>query len=311
MKELDLTKEYVCNSCGAPLKVDEEHQVLICKYCGVTHDYAYFMQNDSIFIGYSFLEARNFTSATKTFSFILKRDPHNALALRGMLFAALKIRRLRELDVTRVETDPNKLRAIRQCIKRAQEKDKGYFNNFQEIFEISDRLKDLKIMISDLRQRDTTHMEYTYGTKEENKLVMFEEKFSDTLRWLFFGVNGKLSVFGKLVAFVDIVCGCGLLWLLFDSSNWGTEKMGACPWLLAIMFVLSYLIPRIIWLIRGIKRKSIKRKILKSARLVEDKDVRSKIAMFREEFDLLSDRLKEISIDLNAKDLDYKARQGN
>lgn len=33
--------------------------------------------------------------------------------------------------------------------------------------------------------------------------------------------------------------------------------------------------------------------------------------MFREEFDLLSDRLKEISIDLNAKDLDYKARQGN
>ena len=60
-----------------------------------------------------------------------------------------------------------------------------------------------------------------------------------------------------------------------------------------------------------LNKRSIKRKILKSARLVEDKDVRSKIAMFREEFDLLSDRLKEISIDLNAKDLDYKARQGN
>ena len=127
MKELDLTKEYICDSCGAPLEIDEEHQVLICKYCGVTHDYAYFLQDDSLFVGYSFLEAGKFKSALRSFAFILKRDPHNVLALRGMLFANFKIKEYRKLSPSKRMMTPAEEKALAECIRKAPDTHRKYF----------------------------------------------------------------------------------------------------------------------------------------------------------------------------------------
>ena len=319
MKEFDLTKEYICNSCGAPLDIDEEHQVLICRYCGVTHDYAYFMQEDSLFVGYSFLEARNFKSALKTCSFILKREPHNVLALRGLLFANLEIVGWSTIHTTGFTITPAKEKVLKDCIRNAPDKHREYFELMSRSIELRKEVVELRQMINELRKRDTTHMEYDYEISDEDKIVLCDEKFKDTLRFLFFNSRGNVSRFGKFVGIVDIAGVIALICILNEvmqspNSNLAKEHNHAGEltlWTLGIMFVISYVIPRLIWFIRGMKLKKIQRKILKSSWLVTDEEVRSEIASCQEKMESLNTRIRDINKEIRIKDTYFRSRQGN
>ena len=327
MKELDLTKEYICDSCGAPLEIDEEHQVLICKYCGVTHDYAYFLQDDSLFVGYSFLEAGNFKSALRSFAFILKRDPHNVLALRGMLFANFKIKRYSELNTSNLMMTPAKEKALADCIKNAPELHRRYFERIKENIDLRKKIGELRMMVSELQKRDTTHTEYDYDTTIEETTVISNVTFREALYSVFFESRGGLSNSAMLIGFVDFVGIAGLIATAASEKSYqqniqhysrttkvmvdkGVGAGTVASWIVIIMLAVTIGIPLIKSIFGVTTRKKVEKKVLKTARVVVDTEVRDKLDECRAEIRKSNERIKEIDRVLRVMDHDFKARQG-
>lgn len=329
MKELDLTKEYICDSCGAPLEIDEEHQVLVCKYCGVTHDYAYFLQEDSLFVGYSFLEAGNFKSALKVFAFILKRDPHNVLALRGMLFANLKIKRYSELNTTNLMLTPAKEKALADCIKNAPGLHRRYFERIKELIDLRRKVSELRMMLRELQKRDKTHTVYDYDTSVEETTVVNVVNgvtFKEALYSVFFDNRGGLSKSAQIIGFVDFVGIAGLiataaseksyqqkLQHLYRSKVMADKGLGAGPvvtWILIIMFAVTIGIPLLKSIFGVTTRKKVEKKVIKTTRVVVDTEVRDKIDECRADILKNNERIREIDRVLRVMDHDFKARQG-
>ena len=325
MEELDLTKEYICDSCGAPLEIDEEHQVLICKYCGVTHDYAYFLQDASLFVGYSFLEAGKFKSALRSFAFILKRDPHNVLALRGMLFANFKIKEYRKLSASKLMMTPAEEKALAECIRKAPDAHRKYFEYIKENFDLRKKVNELHLMVSELRKRDTTRTEYDYDITVEEKTVVSRMPFREAMYSVFFDSNGQLSYYAIFTGIIDIVGIGGLIVIASEEKEYlerlkrfhaaakRTEGTGAGPivfWIIAIMLALTFGVPFIRSIFGAVTRKKVEKKVLKSARVVLDTEVRDKLDECYSEIRKSKERIKEIDRELGTMDSDFKARQG-
>lgn len=322
MKELDLTKEYICDSCGAPLEIDEEHQVLICKYCGVTHDYAYFLQDDSLFVGYSFLEAGNFKSALRSFAFILKRDPHNALALRGMLFANFKIKRYSELNTSNLMMTPAKEKALADCIRKANEHHRQYFEYIKENIDLRKKVSELRMMVSELQKRDTTRIETV-----EEKTVVGRLSFREVLHSIFFDNRGALLKSAMIMGFIDFVGIAGLAVTVSSRIEYQerlqqARRMGklmadsyvsAGPiifWIILIVLGIACGTPFMKFLFEVITRKKVENKVVKTARIVVDTEVRDKLDECRAEIRKSNERIREIDRVLRVMDHDFKARQG-
>ncbi len=325
MKELDLTKEYICDSCGAPLKIDEERQVLTCKYCGATRDYAYFLRDDSLFVGYSFLEAGNFKSALRSFAFILKRDPHNVLALRGMLFANFKIKGYKELSDSKLMMTPAKEKSLAACIRKANEHHRKYFEYIKENIDLRKKVNELQLMVSELRKRDTTRTEYDYDITVEEKTVVSRMPFREAMYSVFFGSNGQLSYYAIFTGIIDIVGIGGLIVIASEEKEYldrlkrfhaaakRTEGTGAGPivfWIIAIMLALTFGVPFIRSIFGAVTRKKVEKKVLKSARVVLDTEVRDKLDECYSEIRKSKERIKEIDVELGTMDSDFMARQG-
>lgn len=327
MKGIDLTKEYICDSCGAPLTIDEEHQVLVCKYCGVTRDYAYFFSEDSLFVGYSFLEAGNFKSALRSFAFILKRDPHNVLALRGMLFANFKIKGYKELNSPHLAVVPSEEKALADCIRKATEHHRKYFEYIKELIDLRKKVSELHLMVSELRKRDTTHTEYDYDITVEEKTVVGRLSFREVLHSIFFDNRGALLKSAMIMGFIDFVGIAGLAVTVSSRIEYQerlqqARRMGklmadsyvsAGPiifWIILIVLGIACGTPFMKFLFEVITRKKVANKVVKTARVVLDTEVRSKIDECYAEIRKSKARIKKIDGELSALDRDFKARQG-
>ena len=80
-----IVKSNICNMCGGLLDIDIDRQVYICPFCGVTFDYEYFREDNVLDIARKSLQRREFGAAKDAYEYMLKKDPHNFEALRGLL----------------------------------------------------------------------------------------------------------------------------------------------------------------------------------------------------------------------------------
>jgi hypothetical protein len=100
------------------------------------------------------LSGGEFSSAVDSFNSILKNDPHDFYALRGLLLASAHLKDMGELECE----DKRKGFAynpdmINEAIESASEEDREYFKEFGRIFSNKKRLYDLNCEINSLGEK--------------------------------------------------------------------------------------------------------------------------------------------------------------
>lgn len=131
-----ILKSNVCNMCGGLLDIDIDRQVYICPFCGVTFDYEYFRKDNVLDIAKKSISRQEFGAAKDAFDYMLKKDPHNFEALRGLILCRCKWTSLRpmlnEKEVFLQSNDPALMNAIEKC----EPVHKDYFNTIKESLDV-------------------------------------------------------------------------------------------------------------------------------------------------------------------------------
>ena len=149
--EFGKIKQHQCPSCGGSLRIDSDKQMYHCTFCGSTYDYEYFREDRVHEAGETYLSRGEFMATTEAYEFMLKKDPHDFLALRGLMLAAAQMTDMSELDQDNKEFayDSEK---VSRVIESASEEDKKYFTEFAKIYAEKKSLADCSKEIEDIRK---------------------------------------------------------------------------------------------------------------------------------------------------------------
>ena len=176
--------KHLCTSCGGPLIIDTDAQLYVCPYCGVTYDYEYFREEDVLSKGMKALKAGEFVSAKEAFDFILTKDPHDFLALRGRFLAKGKFMSIRELNNPSIwrEISLKEIKPEEEAEAAAPE-DKEYFDRIVNIFKLGEEFREADKEVTDAytdKNRLERHFSAVADQREDNGVpVRF---FEDTIR---------------------------------------------------------------------------------------------------------------------------------
>ena len=112
-------------------------------------------------IGEEYLSKREFTAAIETFRGILKKDPHDFLALRGLMLAAAYMGDIAEiLQVEKTRSYSYNSDIVSEVIESASAEDREYFKEFENIMSEKKRLYDINNVILNLQREKTSIEKY-------------------------------------------------------------------------------------------------------------------------------------------------------
>ena len=149
--EFGKIKKHQCPSCGGSLRIDSDMQMYHCTFCGSTYDYEYFREDRVHEAGETYLSRGEFMATTEAYEFMLKKDPHDFLALRGLMLAAAHMTDMSELDQDNKEFAYDS-ETVSWVIESASEEDKKYFTEFAKIYAEKKSLADCSKEIEDIRK---------------------------------------------------------------------------------------------------------------------------------------------------------------
>ena len=223
-------KKHQCPSCGGSLIIDNDKQMYHCTFCGSTYDYEYFREEQMHEMGETFLSRGEFMAAIDAYKFTLQKDPHDFLALRGLMFAAAQMKGVE--DVVRInETEGFSYNSelVSEVIDRASQEDKKYFQDLRNIYvnkkelveceEKIEALKKEKLKLNDTISKSSHMLEEIkfvdkYGMRHSPKSVFIILSVVDAififfLLWFMFPYNPSLLsadlVFVAVVAVISVL----------------------------------------------------------------------------------------------------------
>ena len=138
-------KKHTCPTCGGQLRINVERQMYECPFCGVSFDYEYFREDDVLELAARSLKAGEYLSANSAYDFMLTKEPHNFLALRGKILVAANAKSMSEFK------QPNYLRTLAYgridpaadaALENAKTEHKGYFSKLKELFDLGKEYKE-------------------------------------------------------------------------------------------------------------------------------------------------------------------------
>ncbi len=149
-------KKHTCPACAAPLRINTKLQMYECPFCGVTYDYEYFREDDVLDRAERALRAGEYNSAAEAYDFMLTKEPHNFVALRGKIMVSAKAKSMHEFR------DPNRLRSLNyskinteidQAIFASENKSRDYFSKLKELVAAGKEYKDVIMNITKRREQ--------------------------------------------------------------------------------------------------------------------------------------------------------------
>ena len=159
-------KKHQCPSCGGSLRIDRDKQMYHCTFCGSAYDYEYFREDRIHEAGETYLSRGEFMATTDAYEFMLKKDPHDFRALRGLMLAAAHLTNMKGLDQVDKEFAYDS-RMVSRVIESASEEDKQYFTEFAKIYSDNKRLADCSEEIEALRvEKNKINSAITQNNKE-------------------------------------------------------------------------------------------------------------------------------------------------
>ena len=140
-----------CPSCGGQMIINEERKLYECPFCNSTYDYEYFREDDVIEKGCKALAAGEYKSAGEAFRFLLGKEPHNFMALRGSIFASANISSLKDLQaIDSIDNIPYE--SIKNAVDNCEPENKEYFNELKEAFDIEEDISKSRKAIENYRR---------------------------------------------------------------------------------------------------------------------------------------------------------------
>ena len=167
-------KKHQCPSCGGSLRIDSDKQMYHCTFCGATFDYEYFREDRIHEAGETYLSRGEFMATTEAYEFMLKKDPHDFLALRGLMLAAAHLTDMNELDQVNEEFDYD-AQMVNRVIESASEEDKEYFTEFAKVYaekkELHDHAEEIEALREEKRKIDSAidqnDIKYKVDTRDD------------------------------------------------------------------------------------------------------------------------------------------------
>ncbi len=174
-------RKHQCPSCGGGLIIDSDKQMYHCTFCGSTYDYEYFKEDSMHEAGETYISRSEFMAAIDAYKFTLKKDPHDFIALRGLMLAAANLPNMKALEKEsesiEFSYDPQ---MVNEVISSASEEDKKYFTEFGKIYTEKKKRADCSKEIVSLKEnkqknsdviaqnninRENYYVKDRYGTK--------------------------------------------------------------------------------------------------------------------------------------------------
>ena len=229
-------KKRQCPSCGGTLIDDSEKQIYRCTSCGSSYDYDYFREEQLHELGETYLSRGEVEAAVDAYRLILKKAPHDFLALRGLMLAAAYLKDMDGLsrigDAKHFSYDPQ---LVGEVLDAASEEDKEYFSKFAKIYadkqkqidcnrEIKSLHRERESIEANIRFTDNTRYEYYFETKSSqlHPKGVFIAVWCLTAFYSvpsFFGIfdtgnESVMSIFFTIVCGLSLLIGCGINFLI-------------------------------------------------------------------------------------------------
>ena len=129
-------KSYTCSKCGGVLKFDSDQDFFDCPFCGYRFDAADFHEEEMLVRAEESLREKAFMNARQKFNAVLRKDPVNFEALRGLVFCAAGISSLDEIetpeDFGKCKIDEAR-KVLDFAISAAAANDKEFFRAFVDL----------------------------------------------------------------------------------------------------------------------------------------------------------------------------------
>lgn len=128
-------RKHQCPSCGGGLVIDNDKQMYHCTFCGSTYDYEYFKEDRMHEAGETYISRSEFMAAIDAYKFTLKKDPHDFIALRGLMLAAANLSNMKQLEKESESVEFSyDSQIVSEVIAGAAEEDKKYFTEFGKLY---------------------------------------------------------------------------------------------------------------------------------------------------------------------------------
>ena len=132
-------QSYTCAKCGAVLSVDKLQGQMACPFCGNEFDYIDFHREDLIRQANDCLARGAYTAAKEKFNTVLRNDPSDVEAYRGLILCAAKIQSTEDLSdrYDKVSDDFDSIKKIAVSAKQhVTVEEYTYLDNLAILFEI-------------------------------------------------------------------------------------------------------------------------------------------------------------------------------
>lgn len=208
---MSITTKHQCPSCGGYLSVDNDKQMYRCASCGSAYDFDYFREEKLLELGDTYLARGEFKAAVDVFKLILKNDPHDFQANRGMMLAAARMHGIDEIiSNEKPEEFSYDSQMVSEAVESSSEEDKGYFTEFEKLYSekknLADRLNEIQSLKDEeqrleasIRLTDDSRYHYYITTKYE-KLKSPKSMF--IMNWCFVAFFVSFAIFFVLPVIV-------------------------------------------------------------------------------------------------------------
>ena len=242
---MTIVKSHVCDMCGGPLDIDLDRQLYVCSYCGVTHDYEYFREDDVLSKAERALRSGEFMSSESAYEFMLSKDPHSFDALLGVILTKVQAKSVDELRKPETYTDIT-FNAVNSKVSDALEnclpEDRDYFEKICEILDKGRSYKENNDEINVLRkEREGIESDIRrLQTEAESRMPVYMSR--DTMQPVSYHPKFGLIFTGSIYAALLIMAGFAAYFNGHMTIFWTAFILATIPALAFRFFFLRKLL---------------------------------------------------------------------
>ena len=212
-------RKHQCPSCGGSLRIDRDKQMYHCTFCGSTYDYEYFKGDRIHEAGETYLSRGEFMATSDAYEFMLKKDPHDFIALRGLMLSAAHLTSINELDQEIGKEDFSYDPAmVKRAIESASEEDKAYFKELARVYSEKNKIIECNEEIKALyKKKDDINTVIAQNDASRNKYYIVDKDGLQTLPKIRFIITWVITAHSLLFT---TGFGIGLIETIIDKSDY-------------------------------------------------------------------------------------------
>ncbi len=164
-------KSHKCPSCGGNLSINFDMQTYLCPFCGSTFDYEYFREDQMHEMGNTYLSRGEFSAAIDAYKYLLQKDPHDFIALRGIMLASAQMKGIKNLsDSNNFRKFTYNTKLVESSVEGSSAEDKDYFEELRRLF------REIHVISKLNKERDALEVE---RSRTRSKLNMTSANLSE------------------------------------------------------------------------------------------------------------------------------------